>query len=286
MGGDQKLKDGDEIAQQMESTNAAELLFFSDKAQVYKLKAADFADTKASVMGEYVPARVQMDEGESAAYMAVTTDFKGYMLFVFDNGKVAKVELSAYYTKKNRRKLINAYSDKAPLAAALQILEDCDVLLTSSSGRRLLMNTALIAPKTTKSTQGVAVMNLKKGQRITDAHIYQEDELQNPSRYRKKIPGARRTAGTGEGGRRADLAVKNQPSGKTVWRSVCAGVRPARRQRSVLLKGGQHAVRTTGLRRPPGKAPARVTRKCGFAARSCFGAHKRLTVTALVSVWT
>ena len=182
------LKEGDEIAQQMESTNAAELLFFSDKAQVYKLKAADFADTKASVMGEYVPARVQMDEGESAAYMAVTTDFKGYMLFVFDNGKVAKVELSAYYTKTNRRKLINAYSDKAPLAAALQILEDCDVLLTSSSGRRLLMNTALIAPKTTKSTQGVAVMNLKKGQRITDAHIYQEDELQNPSRYRKKIP--------------------------------------------------------------------------------------------------
>lgn len=228
MGGDQKLKEGDEIAQQMESTNAAELLFFSDKAQVYKLKAADFADTKASVMGEYVPARVQMDEGESAAYMAVTTDFKGYMLFVFDNGKVAKVELSAYYTKTNRRKLINAYSDKAPLTAALQILEDCDVLLTSSSGRRLLMNTALIAPKTTKSTQGVAVMNLKKGQRITDAHIYQEDELQNPSRYRKKIP-ALGALPNGRGGRRADFAVKNQPSGKTVWRSVCAGVWPARR---------------------------------------------------------
>ena len=205
MGGDQKLKEGDEIAQQMESTNAAELLFFSDKAQVYKLKAADFADTKASVMGEYVPARVQMDEGESAAYMAVTTDFKGYMLFVFDNGKVAKVELSAYYTKTNRRKLINAYSDKAPLAAALQILEDCDVLLTSSSGRRLLMNTALIAPKTTKSTQGVAVMNLKKGQRITDAHIYQEDELQNPSRYRKKIPALGALPNGEEGGEQISL---------------------------------------------------------------------------------
>ena len=205
MGGDQKLKEGDEIAQQMESTNAAELLFFSDKAQVYKLKAADFADTKASVMGEYVPARVQMDEGESAAYMAVTTDFKGYMLFVFDNGKVAKVELSAYYTKTNRRKLINAYSDKAPLAAALQISEDCDVLLTSSSGRRLLMNTALIAPKTTKSTQGVAVMNLKKGQRITDAHIYQEDELQNPSRYRKKIPALGALPNGEEGGEQISL---------------------------------------------------------------------------------
>ena len=156
-------------------------------------------------MGEYVPARVQMDEGESAAYMAVTTDFKGYMLFVFDNGKVAKVELSAYYTKTNRRKLINAYSDKAPLAAALQILEDCDVLLTSSSGRRLLMNTALIAPKTTKSTQGVAVMNLKKGQCITDAHIYQEDELQNPSRYRKKIPALGALPNGEEGGEQISL---------------------------------------------------------------------------------
>ena len=127
------------------------------------------------------------------------------MLFVFDNGKVAKVELSAYYTKTNRRKLINAYSDKAPLTAALQILEDCDVLLTSSSGRRLLMNTALIAPKTTKSTQGVAVMNLKKGQRITDAHIYQEDELQNPSRYRKKIPALGALPNGEEGGEQISL---------------------------------------------------------------------------------
>ena len=127
------------------------------------------------------------------------------MLFVFDNGKVAKVELSAYYTKTNRRKLINAYSDKAPLAAALQILEDCDVLLTSSSGRRLLMNTALIAPKTTKSTQGVAVMNLKKGQCITDAHIYQEDELQNPSRYRKKIPALGALPNGEEGGEQISL---------------------------------------------------------------------------------
>ena len=228
MGGDQKLKEGDEIAQQMESTNAAELLFFSDKAQVYKLKAADFADTKASVMGEYVPARVQMDEGESAAYMAVTTDFKGYMLFVFDNGKVAKVELSAYYTKTNRRKLINAYSDKAPLAAALQILEDCDVLLTSSSGRRLLMNTALIAPKTTKSTQGVAVMNLKKGQMHYGRAYLSRRRAAEPVAVQKEDPGARRTAER-RGGRRADFAVKNQPSGKTVWRSVCAGVWPARR---------------------------------------------------------
>lgn len=179
-------------------------------------------------MGEYVPARVQMDEGESAAYMAVTTDFKGYMLFVFDNGKVAKVELSAYYTKTNRRKLINAYSDKAPLAAALQILEDCDVLLTSSSGRRLLMNTALIAPKTTKSTHGRGGDEPEKRPTHYGRAYLPRRRAAEPVAVQKEDSGARRTAER-RGGRRADLAVKNQPSGKTVWRSVCAGVRPARR---------------------------------------------------------
>jgi len=147
MGGEQKLKEGDAIVRQLESTNAAELLFFSDRAQVYKMRAADFADMKASVMGEYIPARVQMDEGETAAAMAVTSDYSGFMLFVFENGKAAKVELSAYSTKTNRRKLLNAYSDKSPLVAALQLPEDGDVLLTASSGRMLLFNTGLIAPK-------------------------------------------------------------------------------------------------------------------------------------------
>ncbi|MFR5604113.1 MAG: DNA gyrase subunit A, partial [Acutalibacteraceae bacterium] len=143
MGGEQKLKEGDAIVRQLESTNAAELLFFSDRAQVYKTRAADFADMKASVMGEYIPARVQMDEGETAAAMAVTSDYSGFMLFVFENGKAAKVELSAYSTKTNRRKLLNAYSDKSPLVAALQLPEDGDVLLTASSGRMLLFNTGL-----------------------------------------------------------------------------------------------------------------------------------------------
>ena len=188
MGGDQKLKEGDEITQQQEATNATDLLFFSNKAQVYKMRAADFADTKASVMGEYIPARVQMDEGEAAAMMAVTTDYSGFMLFFFENGKAAKVELSAYSTKTNRRKLLNAYSDKSPLVAAIQISEDCDVLLTASSGRMLLFNTGLIAPKTTKNTQGVAAMNLKKGQRVISACIYREGDLQNPARFKKKIP--------------------------------------------------------------------------------------------------
>ncbi|MFR2345141.1 MAG: DNA gyrase subunit A, partial [Acutalibacteraceae bacterium] len=188
MGGEQKLKEGDAIVRQLESTNAAELLFFSDRAQVYKMRAADFADMKASVMGEYIPARVQMDEGETAAAMAVTSDYSGFMLFVFENGKAAKVELSAYSTKTNRRKLLNAYSDKSPLVAALQLPEDGDVLLTASSGRMLLFNTGLIAPKATKSTQGVAAMTLKKGQRVLSAVVYQEGDLQNPARFKKKLP--------------------------------------------------------------------------------------------------
>ena len=188
MSGEQKLKEGDEITQQLEAQNTAELLFFSNKSQVYKMKAADFADTKASVLGEYIPARAQMDEGESAVYMAVTHDYSGYMLFFFANGKVAKVEMSAYQTKQNRKKLLNAYSDKSPLTAALYVREDCEVLLTASSGRMLLFHTGLIAPKATKNTQGVQAMNLKKGQRLMSARLYEEGMLQNPNRYKKNLP--------------------------------------------------------------------------------------------------
>ena len=188
MSGEQKLKEGDEITQQLEAQNTAELLFFSNKSQVYKMKAADFADTKASVPGEYIPARAQMDEGESAAYMAVTYQYDGFMLFFFENGKVAKVEMSAYQTKQNRKKLLNAYSDKSPLTAALYVREDCEVLLTASSGRMLLFHTGLIAPKATKNTQGVQAMNLKKGQRLLRVQLYEEGMLQNPNRYKKNLP--------------------------------------------------------------------------------------------------
>ena len=139
-------------------------------------------------MGDYVPAKCQMDEGEGAFYMAATDDYKGYMLFFFENGKVAKVEMSAYETKTNRKKLISAYSDKSPLAAALYIKEDCDIVVTASSGRMLLFSSALIAPKTTKNTQGVAVLNLKKGQRLIKAEAYKEGMFKSPSRYKKKIP--------------------------------------------------------------------------------------------------
>ena len=188
MSGEQKLKEGDEIFQQLEETNTAELLFFSDKSQVYKLKAADFADTKASLLGEYIPARAQMDENERAVYMAVTHQYEGFMLFFFENGKVAKVEMSAYQTKQNRKKLLNAYSDKSPLAAVLHVKEDREVLLTASSGRMLLFHTGLIAPKATKNTQGVQAMNLKKGQRLVDARPFEEGMLQNPNRYKKNLP--------------------------------------------------------------------------------------------------
>ncbi len=188
MSGEQKLKEGDAIAMQLESTNNTELLFFSDKCQVYKLRASDFDDTKASVLGDYIPAKAQMDEGERALAMVTTKDYSGYVLFVFENGKAAKVELSAYQTKTNRRKLVNAYSDKSPLVQVLYLPEDAEVLLTSSSGRMLLFHTGLIAPKSTKNTQGVQAMNVKKGQRVVAAAPYAEGALQNPARYRKKLP--------------------------------------------------------------------------------------------------
>ena len=191
MNDQQKCKDGDGISQAIEAGNACDLLFFTNRCQVYKSCAGEFEDTKASVLGDFVPAKLEMDEGECVAYMAVTRDYGGYMLFAFDNGKVAKVELSAYATKTNRRKLIRAYSDKSPLAAALQIEADGDCLLAASSGRVLLFHTGAIAPKTTKDTQGVAVMTLRKTHRVTDLHAYTEGELKTPARYRtKNLPAA------------------------------------------------------------------------------------------------
>lgn len=188
MSGEQKLKEDDEMIIEVESKNSRDLLFFSDKSQVYKAKASEFPDTKTSVLGEFIPAKMQMDEGENAVYMAVTKKYKGFMLFFFENGKAAKVDLAAYKTKTNRRKLLNAYSDKSPLVAAMHIKSDCDVLLTSSSGRMLLFNTGLIMPKATKNTQGVAAMTLKKGQRLMSAVVYNEGDLNNPTRFKKKIP--------------------------------------------------------------------------------------------------
>ena len=181
-----KLKDGDEITQEIEFTNNCDLLFFSDKAQVYKAKAGDFSDTKASVLGDYVAAKLGMDEGENAVYMVATKDYKGMMLFAFENGKAAKVPLEAYTTKTNRKKLTGAYSDKSPLAGALWIDDDRELLFTASSGRMLLVHTGVLALKTTRNTQGVAVMRLKKGHRVFSVRAYEEGTFQKPQRYRTK----------------------------------------------------------------------------------------------------
>lgn len=186
MSGEQKLKEGDELSQVVESSNAKELLFFTDKCQVYKAHVSDFEDSKASVLGDYIPTALEFDDGEQPLYMAVTDDFKGYMLFFFENGKVAKVDMNAYETKTNRKKLIKAYGSKSPIVAAMYISEDLELVLTSSSGRMILFNTAVISPKTTKDTQGVGVMTIKKGQRLMGVRPYVEGEFSKPHRYRTK----------------------------------------------------------------------------------------------------
>lgn len=186
MSSNHKLKDGDEIAQTCEFSNNGELLFFTDKCQVYKAKAADFTDTKASALGEYVPAKLGMDEGENAVYMVATKDYKGMLLFAFENGKLAKVPLEAYQTKTNRKKLTGAYSDKSLLAGMVFFTEDKEFLLKASSGRMLLIHSGAINLKTTRSTQGVAVMKLKKGHRLFEISEYVEGTFAKPQRYRTK----------------------------------------------------------------------------------------------------
>ena len=184
MSGEQKLKDGDEIIQELEFTNNCDLLFFTDKCQVYKAKADDFAQTKASVLGDYVAAKLGFDEGENAVKMVVTKDYKGMLLFAFENGKAAKVPLESYATKTNRKKLTGAYSDKSPLVGLLYIPEDEEVLFKASSGNMLLVHTGALTIKTTRSTQGVAVLKPKKGHRLFSIERYKEGTFTNPKRYR------------------------------------------------------------------------------------------------------
>lgn len=191
MSGEQKVKEGDRMLSEIECSNKDELLFFTNNHQVYKSKADDFVDTKASVLGEYVPSKLDMDEGEQVVYMAVLSEYSGYMLFAFENGKLAKVDISAYATKTNRKKLINAYSNKSPLAGAIYIKEDTDIVLSSSGGRKLLINTAGILPKTTKDTLGIAAMKLKKTHKVLSIHIHFENEFEKEWRFRaKNLPAA------------------------------------------------------------------------------------------------
>lgn len=184
MSGEQKLKDGDEIIQELEFTNNCDLLFFTDKCQVYKAKADDFAQTKASVLGDYVAAKLGFDEGENAVKMVATKDYKGMLLFAFENGKAAKVPLESYATKTNRKKLTGAYSDKSPIVGLLYMPEDEEVLFKASSGNMLLVHTGALALKTTRSTQGVAVLKPKKGHRLFSIERYKDGTFTNPKRYR------------------------------------------------------------------------------------------------------
>ena len=187
----QKLKEGDTIVLQTETTNRAELLFFTDHAQVYKAKAADFSETKASVMGDYIPSRLGFEEGERLVGTVVTTDYQGDVLFFFENGKVSKVPLSAYETKTNRKKLQKAYSDKSPLVYLSVPAEGGEYVLTSNQKRKLIFNPAMIASKTTRDNQGVAVMTLKKNGFVEKVEPLQENTFVSPHRYRTKtLPAA------------------------------------------------------------------------------------------------
>lgn len=191
MSGEHKLKEGDELFLTLESMNRAHLLVFTDKQQVYKARVSDFADTKISLLGDYLPQALQMQEGEQAVFMAATADYAGYLLVFFKNGKCAKVEMNAYQTKLNRKKLIHAYSAAAESVAMFHIEQDGEFVLTASNNRTLIADSRLISPKTTKDTAGVHVMTLKSKTFLDHVTIYQEGMFEQPSHYRtKNLPAA------------------------------------------------------------------------------------------------
>jgi len=191
MSSEQRLKDGDAVRYEIETKNNAWLLVFTNHAQVYKCRIGDFADTKASVMGEFLPAKLEMDEGEMPIYVTVTTNYSGSMLFFFQNGKAAKVPIASYETKQNRKKLLNAYSDKAELAAIRELPEEIEIAIKTTNGRLLLVHTSLIAEKVTRNSIGVSVISLKKNARIESVRTAAELELANDHRYRvRNLPAA------------------------------------------------------------------------------------------------
>ena len=192
MSSDQKLKEGDVITQQKNASNRTELLFFTDQAQVYKTRAAAFDDTKASVLGDFVPVKLGFDDGERVKFMIATDDYTGFVLFCFENGKIAKVPLSAYATKTNRKKLANAYSAKNPVVDILFVPEDCNVLLRSTNNRAIIFNTAMLLPKTTRDSIGVQVMTLKsRAAKLDSASVLTDEQTAEQKKYIvKNIPAA------------------------------------------------------------------------------------------------
>ena len=191
MSGEQKYKEGDGLRQTFETTSNAEIMFFTDKYQVYKTRLSEFDDTKASVLGEYLPGKLGMDAEENVVYAVLPGDYSGALLFFFENGKAARVDISAYKTTSNRRKLTGAYSDKAPLACIQRIDEDCELAVYSTEPRCLVFHTALLAPKTTRTTQGVAVMTLKPKYHLASVAPLEETAIVDRSRYRvRAVPAA------------------------------------------------------------------------------------------------
>ncbi len=186
MNAEQKLKEDDRIIAHWETTNRTELLFFTNQQQVYKTKASAFEDSKASLLGDYIPAKLGFDEGEFVVSVILTNDYSGMLLFVYENGKVAKVPLQSYATKTNRKKLANAYSDKSPLVTALPLLEEQNVLLRSSGNRALLFQTEELLPKTARNTQGVQVMTLKGKQVVLSAELLTAEQAEERKRYQAK----------------------------------------------------------------------------------------------------
>lgn len=191
MSGEHKLKDGDIMDASFEATNRTELLFFTDKCQVYKSRASDFSETKASAMGEYIPVKLGFDPDENVISMIPTTDYSGFMFLVFENGKAAKVPLTVFQTKTNRKKLTKAFSDKSRLVRLFFIADNADIMLTSTKGRAVVFNTALVLPKTTRDTIGVQCMTLKTGALVENAYIIPVEKLSEMSKYvMKSIPAA------------------------------------------------------------------------------------------------
>lgn len=191
MSGEHKLKEGDVLVQTVESDNSQDLIFFTNRCQAYKARVSDFAETRVSLLGEYIPAKLDFEEGEFPVFMGVTGDYSGYFVFVFENGRVSKVAVNAYQTKTNRKKLIKSFCDRFELFSVLQIPVDEDVLLRSTNGRVLLFHSASVAAKAAKDNGGVAVMTQKRGQKIEYAAVYTAGSLHNEHRYRTKtLPAA------------------------------------------------------------------------------------------------
>ncbi|MBQ9925096.1 MAG: topoisomerase IV, partial [Clostridia bacterium] len=190
MGGEQKFKEGDGLRQTFAASNKQEVIFLTNQCQAYKARLHEFDDHKASVLGDYLPQKLGMGEGEYPIHLVLPGDYSGHLLFVFDNGKIAKTPLASFNTKSNRRRLTGAYSDKAPLAAVLHLPQETEVALYTQS-RLLIFDSSILAAKTTRASQGVAAFALKKGQTVIAARTLADADIKNISRYRvKALPGA------------------------------------------------------------------------------------------------